>query len=403
MKIVYIHQYFVLPTEGGGTRSYWIAQEMIKRGHQVVMITSTNNNHPIPQREVIDGIEVEYVKNEYSQSFSAFQKIKSFVNFMQLSISKAMKEKNVDMVFATSTPLTVGAVALALKFFKRWPYVFEVRDLWPEFPIQIGAIKNKLAIWFLRKFERAIYKHSEFVVALSPGMMDGVIAAGTPTNKTCMIPNMSKPDIFFPREVNVELAQEYGIDRSKFNIIHSGSMGVANGLDYVIRTALLLKEQHINDVQFIFLGGGSTLPALQKQVKELSLDNVKFISSKPSYLAAEIMNCCDASLTSFKDLPILYTNSPNKLFDSLSAGKPIIVNSAGWTKDLVEKDDCGFYVDPQNPQDFVDKILKYYQDKELLQKWSQNARKLSIEVYDKNILTKKVVDVIEKQYEIINK
>ena len=283
-----------------------------------------------------------------------------------------------------------------MKLFKKWSYIFEVRDLWPEFPIQIGAIKNPFIKWALRKFERAIYKHSEFVIALSPGMMDGVIAAGTPKEKTCVIPNMSKPDTFYPRDINTNIAKEYKIDLGKFNIIHTGSMGVANGLDYVIDTAKLLKQHRIDNIQFILMGGGATLHLLKDAVERNSLENVHFISSQPQNIVAEVMNCCQASLTSFKNLPILYTNSPNKLFDSLSAGLPIIVNSAGWTKDLVEKEDCGFFVDPSNPNDFVDKLLRYTKDSEQLRRWGENARNLSLNVFDKNILTKQVVDVIEQ-------
>ncbi len=154
MKIIYIHQYFVTPAEPGGTRSYWFAKELINSGHEVTMITSTNTSHPLPGRFNIDGINVIYVKNDYSNYFSPFRKIISFLKFFIKSILKASKEKQVDLVFATSTPLTVGAIALWLKRLKHWNYVFEVRDLWPEFPIQIGAIKNRLLIRILKRLEK---------------------------------------------------------------------------------------------------------------------------------------------------------------------------------------------------------------------------------------------------------
>ena len=140
MKIIYIHQYFHTPDEPGGTRSYWISRALIEKGHEVIMITSTNKYHPREGIEIIDSIKVKYIKNEYNNYMSKFAKVKSFVNFMYKSLKAAIEEKDVDMVFATSTPLTVGGTALLLKRFKHWPYVFEVRDLWPEFPIQIGAI-----------------------------------------------------------------------------------------------------------------------------------------------------------------------------------------------------------------------------------------------------------------------
>lgn len=394
MNLLYIHQYFNTPKQPGGTRSYWISQELIKRGHKVTMITSARKDFE-PGEQDVDGIHVVFVKNEYSNYMSAPRKVLSFVNFVRLAIKEAAKQKDVDLVYATSTPLTIGYVAMRLKAKKKWPYVFEVRDLWPEFPIQIGAIKNKLAIWYLRRLERHIYERSEHVVALSPGMQEGVIAAGTPKEKTSMIPNMSKPDKFFPREPNMDIAQKFGIDTNKFNVIHFGSMGRANGLKYIIDTAKVLQDKGETDINFVFLGDGATCPMLKKQVEEQKLRNVQFLGNHPMDVVSDIVNLCDASITSFLNLPILQTNSPNKLFDSLSAGKPIIVNSAGWTKDLVEKDDCGFFVDPGNPSDFADKLMVYKDDKETLERWGKNARRLSEEVFDKEILAARVADVIE--------
>lgn len=395
MKVVYVHQYFVTPDEPGGTRSYWISRELVSRGHEVVMITSTDGKRHKAGREVIDGINVEYILNPYSNYFSPIKKVWIFAKFIFQSVKAAMKEKDVDMVYSTSTPLTVGAVALALKFFKGWHYVFEVRDLWPEFPIQIGAIKNKVIIWLLRKFEKSIYKHAEHVVALSPGMQDGVVAAGTPIEKTTMVPNMSKPDLFHPHDANLEVAESFKIDLNKFNVIHFGSMGRANGLEYIINAANELMKRGCSDINFIFLGEGATQPILEKMVAEYGLTNVQFLGNHKMATVVEITNLCDASITSFKNLPILKTNSPNKLFDSLSAGKPIIVNSAGWTKDMVEKENCGFYVNPDDPADLAIKLLDVRDKKELLAEWGRNARALSENVYDKSKLSAQVADVIE--------
>lgn len=396
MNVLYIHQYFVTPNEPGGTRSYWIAMELVKRGHHVTMVTSSNKRH-VPGRVDVDGIDVVYVKNPaYNNYMSAVKKIWSFVTFIRNAYYTAKKEKDVDIVFATSTPLTVGAIALWLKRRKKWKYVFEVRDLWPEFPIEIGAIKNKLAIEFLRKFEKRIYDKSEHVVALSPGMKEGVMKAGTPIEKVSMIPNMSKPDKFFPHEPNLEVAKQFAIDLTKFNVIHFGSMGHANGLQYIIEAAKCLRDKGDDDVRFIFMGSGATEPVIKKLSEDYGLHNVSFLGSHKMDVVAEVVNCCDASITSFLNLPVLKTNSPNKLFDSLSAGKPIIVNSAGWTKDMVEQEHCGFFCDPENPNELAEKLLFYKNDKEQLEIWKKNSRRLSLEVYDKDILSAQVADVIEK-------
>ena len=401
MNILYFHQYFNTPEEPGGTRSYWISQELLRRGHKVTMITQTNRKlHPDPCIINIEGIEVHYVKNDYSNYMSPLQKVKAFVNFVRLAIKEGKKIKDVDMVYATSTPLTVGYIAMRIKKSMGYPYVFEVRDLWPEFPIQVGAIKNKFAIWYLRRLERHIYERSEHVVALSPGMQDGVLATGTPKEKTTMVPNMSKPDKFFPHEPNMEIVKQFGLDLSKFNVIHFGSMGRANGLQYIINTAKILSEKGDDTIRFVFMGDGATQPMLKDLVVKYGLSNVMFLGNHPMNVVTEVVNCCDISITTFMNLPILRTNSPNKLFDSLSAGKPIIVNSAGWTKNMVENDDCGFYVSPEHPEELAERLLAIKDDKDTLKRWGENARKLSLEVYDKSILSAQVADVIENAYKI---
>ena len=398
MNILYLHQYFVTPDEPGGTRSYWISQELLRRGHNVTMITSTNNaNHKEACDEMIDGIHVIYLKNRYSNYMGALQRIRSFLRFMFKAIAVGRKQKNIDLVFATSTPLTVGAIAIALKWLKGWKYVFEVRDLWPEGLIQEG-ITNPIVVWALKLLERKSYHKAEHVIALSPGMKDGVMKVGTKDGECTMIPNMSKPDKFFPREPNEDVIKEFGIDMKKFNLIHFGAMGYDNHLEYIVEAAHLAQENGYFNLNFIFLGDGSTKPAMEDLSNKYVLKNVQFLGNHKMAVVSEIVNCCDASIVSFQNIPILATNSPNKLFDSLSAGKPIIVNSAGWTKDLVEQEKCGCYVDPENPQELVDALVQMNNDKALTKKWGENSRRLSVEVFDKSILSAKVADVLEMIY-----
>ena len=393
MKILYIHQYFKTPSEPGGTRSYWIAQALLKRGHEVVMISSSNKFKDNKVSKKIDGIEVIYIKEEYNQNMSILRRLKSFVSFMFKSSSTALKQKDVDLVFATSTPLTVGFPALIMKWFKKIPYIFEVRDLWPEVPIQMGAMKNKFLRALAVKFEKTIYRNAQHVIALSPGMRDGVVKF-IDKDKTSMIPNMSKVDQFYPRAKNEEFAEKIGLRNDTFKVVHFGALGLANGADTLIESAKLLKCD--KTIEFVFIGGGSTEAQLKEQCKEYGLNNVLFLGKFSMKETSEIVNICDVSMVSFKDIPILYTNSPNKLFDSLSAAKPIIVNSAGWTKDLVEKENCGFYVDPNKPQQLVDKIKLLQQSPDLVTEMGNNSRILAEKVYDKEILCSKVVSVLEE-------
>src|SRR5690606_21458717 len=149
-------------------------------------------------------------------------------------------------------------------------------------------------------------------------------------------------------------------------------------------------------------GGGSTEKQLIEKCRQHQLSNVKFLGKFPMKDTSEIVNLSDVSMVSFKDLPILYTNSPNKLFDSLSAGKPIIVNSAGWTKDMVEEHNCGYYVNPNKPQELVEKILFLKEHPEVVIEMGQNSRTLAETVYDKSILCKQFVETVENTNKRLN-
>lgn len=170
------------------------------------MITGSNKNHPDSAIEHVDGIEVHYIKNEYNNYMSALSRIKSFISFMFKAIGEGCRQKDVDLVFATSTPLTTGAVAIALKWLKGWKYVFEVRDLWPEALIQEG-VDNPVVVWALRLLEKMSYGKAEHVISLSPGMEEGVLKVGISKSKSTMIPNMAKPDKFYPRSRRRKLWQ----------------------------------------------------------------------------------------------------------------------------------------------------------------------------------------------------
>ncbi|RAR70241.1 glycosyltransferase family 4 protein [Flavobacterium aciduliphilum] len=399
MKLLYLHQYFVTPDEYGATRSYWFAKKMVDEGYQVTVITAlTSFTKRTKGIHDIDGIKVIYLGGRYSNTQSKFRKILNFLRYFFGALFSVLKEKKVSLIYATSTPLTVGFIALIVKKICKVKYIFEVRDLWPEFPIQIGVIRNKCFINLLRTIERSIYKNAIHIVALSPGMEEGILDAGVEKNKVTVIPNMSKPDLFYPRGKNKELMCDMGIREDNFNIIHFGSMGVANGLEYLIDVAKILKDKSVNDVNIIFAGYGQTESKLKNIVNEEDLKNVLFVGKHNTFVISEIVNCCDASCVSFKNLKILQTNSPNKLFDSLSAGKPIIVNSSGWTKDLVESHFCGLYVNPDDPNDFVDKIVSLKNNDKRIDEMSKNSRRLALEVFDKEILAKQFLEIVMKYF-----
>jgi len=317
---------------------------------------------------------------------------------MLYSTITGIKEKNIDSVIATSTPLTIGFPALILKMFKNTPYIFEVRDLWPEAPIQLGVINNPLIKCIAVYFEKIIYKKASHIVALSPGMKKGVIKKGVSAKNVSMIPNMAKIKEFWPRSPDNSVFKKYRLKEDTFKIVYFGAMGIANGLDYIIQTARICSEYNIDDFEFIFLGDGQVRDQLIRDVKNQELNNVSFLGKYTMKETSSIVNVCDVSIVTFLNIEILNTNSPNKLFDSLSAGLPIIVNSLGWTKEMVETYDCGFYVNPKSPQELYEKLIYIKNNPKLKMIMGQNARKLAINQYDKSLLCPQFVKLINKTF-----
>ncbi len=395
MHIVYIHQYFKTPAEPGGTRSYWISRELINAGHRVTMITAKKEGQQKPVvKKDIDGISVFYVRNPYHQSYGFFRRLRSYFRFIWKAGRVLFKQKDVGLVIATSTPLTVGIPPLLMKKIRGVPYIFEVRDLWPEVPIQMGALRNPLLQKIARWLEKAIYNNAKHVVALSPGMQEGVVRLTGRPEKVSMIPNMAKVDKFGKGTSDDTLRQRLGLQENSFRVIHFGAMGVANGLDYILDAARILQHWGESDVEFVFLGEGSQALRLMERTQLGNIGNIRFFNRVPMEQLAEVLKLCDASIVSFLDIPILYTNSPNKLFDSLSAGLPVIVNSAGWTMEMVEKHHCGAYVNPSNPEELANLIVEWKNDRALLKKLGQNARQLAESSYDKSILCAKFVTIV---------
>jgi glycosyltransferase involved in cell wall biosynthesis len=398
-KILYINQYFRKPTEPGITRSYWIAQRLIKEGYSVTMLAHRNTllehvKGDVPRSEIIDvdGIRVIYLRNQYSNEMGMMSRAWAFVSFMLRSIWWAFREKNVDLVIATSTPLTVAVPALFRKWFKKTPYIFEVRDLWPEVPVQMGAIRNRFVVGLLRWLEKITYRSAEHVVTLSPGMRKGVVKC-IPEQLTSMIPNMAKVDQFWLRDKDVTLEQKLGLKENSFRVIYFGQMGISNAIPDVVEAAQHCLH-HSDDIEFLFLGHGRMKKPVEAAFTGES--RVHVLERVPMDQMSAILNLCDVSLVTFTDLPILYTNSPNKLFDSLSAGKPVIVNSAGWTKDMVEEHQCGLFADPKKAGSLAECILKLKEDRELCEQLGRNARMLAETKYDKSILCEEFCEMVNR-------
>ena len=390
MKILYIHQYFRKPEEGGAIRSFYLAKSLVDSGVGVDLIT-THNKAQV-KKEVVEGINIHYLPIKYDNNFTFFSRIKAFISFMILSYKYSKSIKNIDLVYASSTPLTVGFTALLLKKWQKIPYYFEVRDLWPEAPIQMGVIKNSFLKFVLRKIEKIIYKNASKIITLSPGMKEGIVNAIGENNKTFILPNMSDCDFFNIEAKDIKNAFYFGTS-DKFVVSYIGAIGKVNAIDSLIDVAEECQHQKLNNVVFLIAGKGSELSAIKKRAQHLK--NVRFVGFLNREKIKKLLNVTDFSFISFKNRPILETNSPNKFFDSIASGKICIVNNKGWIKELIEEHKIGFYYSKNQPKVFIEKLKPYLNNVILTNEAKLNSRKLAENKFSKELITNNFISLFD--------
>ncbi len=375
MKILYIHQYFKTPQDGGKTRSYEIAKQLVKNGNEVTMITSWNKG--TKEEKYIDGIQVIYLPVTYKNEFSSLYRIWSFIKFQIKAISIGKNLDKPDIIYATSTPLTVGSIGFQLAKSFNCPWVFEVRDLWPEAPIQLGVFKSKWLKNHLYRMEMNLLTSANEVIALSPFSVNHI--KKITSKKPNFIPNLCNNEYFKLPTTSIE-------PTNKFRIGYFGAISTANGLESFIALAEYAKDQGLDQYEFLLLGEGKSKKALIHRSKHLK--NISFLPEQNKKEITKTILTCQASYISFIDVPILQSCSPNKFFDSIASGRFIVTNTTGWIRELIEKNECGFYAN--SPRTFFEKIKPFTTSKMMLQKAQINAKNLAINEFDKTVLINKI-------------
>jgi glycosyltransferase involved in cell wall biosynthesis len=301
----------------------------------------------------------------------------AFARFALSATAAAMRGPRPDVVYATSPPLTMALPALAVAAARRVPLVWEVRDLWPEAPIQMGALRSPLLQRLARFAERFVYRRAARLIALSPGIRAGMIAAGAPPERVALVPNASDLDLF-----------RAAAPPERFRVSYFGTMGEANDLRAAVEAARLLP-----DVEFLLVGDGKRRAELERGAPP----NVVFAGpASGKEEVAELAAGSSACLTLFKDVPVLATNSPNKLFDTFAAGRPAIVNMDGWMRELVERNEAGLYVRAGDASELAERIGWLRAHPEEVERMGRNARALAEREFDRDELAARALRVLEE-------
>ncbi len=405
MHVVYIHEYFSTMKGGTGTRSYEMSRRLMTAGHRVTVVTGLGETtaHFLEHTERvthqdIDGIHVICIGDLFANKMGFLRRSTTFWRFAW-SATKIVKGLDADLVFASSTPLTVGIPGMKGARHLGVPFVFEVRDLWPEIPMAMGAVKNPLLVWYLHHLERKIYFAADHIIALAPGIKQGICRTGYPEERVTMIPNASDLDLFEPTDDKNLQDERFG-PPGDFRLVFTGAHGLANGLDAVLDAAVELKRRGEKGLRFVFIGYGGQRDRLIQRSRDDGLDAmVTWVGTTPKGELAKMVPRMNVGMMILKNSPAFYYGtSPNKFFDYIASGLPVLNNYPGWLAGIIEENRCGRAVPPDDPRAFADAVVWMRDHPAELREMGRRSRALAEREFSREILGDQFVATLERVY-----
>jgi glycosyltransferase involved in cell wall biosynthesis len=384
MHVLIVHQAFASNREAGGTRHYEFARHLAARGHRVTVIAGSINYltgaelTPAQQpAETNITIVRPYTYRALHKSF--VHRMVSYVSFTLSSFVAALRIDGVDIVVGTSPPILQGATAWLVARLKRIPLVFEVRDLWPDFAIELKVLANPAAIAAARWLEKFLYKSADRLLVNSPGFIAHVQAVSG--RIPALIPNGVDGRSFSPAERGVSFRTQWQAN-NRFVALYAGAHGTANALEAVLDAATLLRSRH--DILFVFVGDGKEKRALVARAYSAGLDNVRFEAAQPKDAMPAVIAAADVCIATLQDIPLFRTTYPNKVFDYMAAGRPTVLAIDGVIRDVVEQSGGGIFVPPGDPAALAGAIRQLADDRTTCARMGDDAREFVLRRFNRN-------------------
>lgn len=398
-KILYIHQYFTTREGSSGTRSYEFSKYLVSQGHQVTMVTGISglqhlkclNRKKLIQRINIEGIDIIVINVSYSnymdfaRRFWAFSLFVVFCSYVCLTTTKKH-----DLVIASSTPLTVGIPGVIASKKGKIPFIFELRDLWPEFAVAYGGLKNKFLIKTSELLEHYLYRNARRIVVTSKWIENRLIEKRISADKLIFIPIGADLSLFVPSPKENRFREKLELS-GKFIALYTGAHGKVNDLQRILDASVALKQR--NEIVFIFVGDGKERSKLVEQSEKHQLKNVIFLDATPKSELPEIIAAADVCLISGKNTEAAKAIFPNKLFDYLSSGRPTLTNFYSDTSAILDEHQAGVFVEPDNLKAMTEMILKLKHNPKWCEEMGTNARKLAEDKFDRIELAQRLEKV----------
>jgi glycosyltransferase involved in cell wall biosynthesis len=392
LKILYLHQYYCPQGGLGNDRSAEFAYYWQAAGHSVTVLTSNAYfppNHIAHKQAVSEfvtenGVTVIVLRQAYEQSMNFWQRIRAFWGFYRLLIRHGKKVARPDIIYASSTPPTVAQAGKVLAAYFRCNWIFETVDVWPDVPIGMKIIRNRLLINLLHIWVNGLYHSAKAVIALSEGMKKQILSHGIPDNKIHVIVNGTNTERFCPPAVPAALP---------IIALYAGSVGKANEVNFLITVA-----QYINalptkqQIQIWIAGFGSQLANLKQAITASKLSNIRIIEAIAKHQMPQLLQRVHIGLITFAPFEVLEANSANKFFDYLAAGLPVIINYRGWQADVLNTYQCGFSA--PSTEMFAWRLLELASDKTLRNKMRINARQLAQAHYHRKDLAANALEIL---------
>jgi glycosyltransferase involved in cell wall biosynthesis len=396
VKILFFSHYFVPENNAPAARVHSMAREWVKAGHEVTVVTCAPNvpngvlypgyRNRLYQRQRIDGIRVLRVWTYLAPNKGTVKRIINFLSYFVTATVAGLLAGDADVVVGTSPQFFAGWAGLAVARAKRRPYVLEIRDIWPESITTVGAMQNGALVRLLERLEERLYRWSTRIIVVGDGYRDRLVQKGVPAAKIAVISNGVDGDLFAPRPADPEVRRAWGLRNDQFVCVSAGTIGMASGLDVVIRAARLLKEEGHDDIAFVLIGDGATRADLVAQTREYQLDNVVLPGLQPRQRLPELLAAADACLVHLHEAELFTTIVPSKFFEDAAMEKPIVLGIRGHAERMVREAACGLVFAPDDEHGLVAAVTRLAADPDLARQLGANGRAYVVKHFDRRTL-----------------
>ncbi|MGE5777664.1 MAG: glycosyltransferase family 4 protein [Chloroflexota bacterium] len=402
MKILLINQSFVPPDEPGHTRHFEMAQYLRKCGHEMVIVASDSNYQTglrtverkgLYVEQMIEGIRVLRAYSAQTLHLSYFGRLISFFSFMFSSVWAALQVKDADLIMGTTPPIFQAVSAWFVALLRRKPFLLEVRDLWPEFAISMGVIKNPILIALGRWLEKFLYARATHILVNSPAYKEYLIAKGVPEAKITFIAYGTDIDMFNPGVDGSSVRERLGL-QDKFMVLYAGAMGQAHDLYTVLRAAQRLNDE--TNIQFAFFGAGKERSNLEAEAQRLGLKNIQFAGICPKKEMPAVIAAADLCLAILQNIEMFRTTYPNKVFDYMASARPTVLVIDGVVREVIEASGGGVFIEPGNDELLAKAIWDLSRDPVQVRQMGMNARTYLVKHLDRRDKLAETLQLLER-------